>query len=195
MRRFVPLVPAIFSRARGLNARYTTNRVAVDTRLTFPDDRQMFSDEQHVSGRGTRHPNLAENGRRSSMKRRHPVMSAWNSSIRRPRVSRSRFTRALAMVTLAAALGAAGCKSPAGPYSSSSGGGGGGGNSGQLLHLGPFAIGESETFAFANGGTFGYHCIPHRAMGMTGSVQVDANGADSVVVQIGAGGGLSFTPA
>ena len=41
-------------------------------------------------------------------------------------------------------------------------------------------------------GTFGYHCgVPQH--GHDGTVQVDATGADSLVVQIGASG-FNFTP-
>lgn len=67
------------------------------------------------------------------------------------------------------------------------------GGTGKLLDLGPFAVGQSATFTFTSAGTFGYHCIPHRSMGMTGTVQVDAGGADSMVVRIAATG-FTFEP-
>jgi len=89
------------------------------------------------------------------------------------------------------------CKSPTGSAygggSTGGGGGTGGGGTGTSFNFGPFAIGESAERTFPTAGTFGYHCTPHRAMGMTGTVQVDANGADSVAVQVGAGG-LRFAP-
>ena len=97
--------------------------------------------------------------------------------------------RGLALVSVLAVLGAAACSqshSPTAPY--------GGGGTSTSFNLGPFAIDQSAQLTFANAGTFGYHCIPHRTMGMVGSVQVDASGSDSAVVQI-ALSGLSFTPA
>lgn len=104
--------------------------------------------------------------------------------------SRLRLGRVLVLVMVLAALGGAGCgSSPTNPY-----GNNGGGNNQGPLHLGPFAVGQSAMFTFATAGTFGYHCIPHQSMGMTGTVQVDASGADSLVVQIGAGGGFAFSP-
>jgi plastocyanin len=63
-----------------------------------------------------------------------------------------------------------------------------------MLALGPFGLGQSAAVTFPNAGTFGYHCIPHQSMGMVGTVQVDAAGADSQLVQIGLTG-LSFSPA
>jgi plastocyanin len=111
----------------------------------------------------------------------------------------SRSIRALILTSLLAVLGAAACNSPTAPYGGGGGGGGNGGagtgGAGSLFNLGPFAVNQSATFTFPSAGAFGYHCIPHQAMGMTGTVQVDAGGSDSTVVQIGAGGGLSFTPA
>jgi hypothetical protein len=92
-------------------------------------------------------------------------------------------------VALLAVLGVGACSksgSPTAPY-------GGGGGTGTPFNLGPFGLNQSATLTFANAGTFGYHCIPHQAMGMTGSVQVEAGGADSAVVQIAASG-LTYTP-
>jgi len=74
-----------------------------------------------------------------------------------------------------------------------SNGGNGGTTTAAPLRLGPFGLGQSARFTFTESGLFGYHCIPHRDMGMTGSVVVDAGGADSALVQIGATG-LNFTP-
>jgi plastocyanin len=104
----------------------------------------------------------------------------------------------LAAVTVVAVLAMASCSksnSPTAPYGGGVPGGGGGGTGGASFNFGPFAIGQSASLTFANAGITGYHCIPHRAMGMVGEVLVDAQGADSALVQIGAGGGLSFTPA
>jgi len=106
----------------------------------------------------------------------------------------------LALMTLLLVLGAGACSkyhAPTAPYGGGSGGGGGtggGGSGGTSFSFGPFAIGQSASFTFASAGTFGYHCIPHRSMGMVGSVQVEATGADSALVQIGAGNGFSFAP-
>ena len=115
-----------------------------------------------------------------------------------PRMPRSARHRAL-IVALVIAFTAASCKNysaPTSPYGggSTGGGGNGGGGTGMTFNFGPFALGQSVTLAFPNAGNFGYHCIPHRAMGMTGAVQVDASGADSAAVQIGASG-FSFSPA
>src|SRR5262245_7812323 len=102
--------------------------------------------------------------------------------------------RALALASLLTVLGAAGCyHSPTTPYGGGGGGGTTGGGTGTQFNLGPFRLGQSATFTFPTAGTFGYHCIPHRSMGMTGTVQVDGTGADSIVVQIAASG-LTFTP-
>jgi Copper binding proteins, plastocyanin/azurin family len=97
----------------------------------------------------------------------------------------------LFLVALLAVLGAGACSksgSPTSPY-----GGGGGGGTGTPFNLGPFGLNQSAALTFANAGTFGYHCIPHQGMGMTGSVQVEVGGPDSAVVQIAASG-LTFTP-
>ena len=110
----------------------------------------------------------------------------------------SRAQRALVplFAALVVAIAVASCQGPTSPYGggSSGGGGTGGGSTGTRFDLGPFALGQSATLAFPNAAIAGYHCIPHRAMGMTGTVLVDANGADSALVQIGASG-FSFTPA
>jgi len=109
----------------------------------------------------------------------------------------SRAQRALVplFTALVVVIAAASCQGPTSPYGggSSGGGGTGGGSTGTRFDLGPFALGQSATLAFPNAAIAGYHCIPHRAMGMTGTVLVDANGADSALVQIGASG-FSFTP-
>jgi hypothetical protein len=98
---------------------------------------------------------------------------------------------ALALVSLLAALVVAACSNysaPTTPY----GGGDGGGGAGARFNLGPFGLGQSVELTFASAGTFGYHCIPHRSMGMTGIVQVDDGGSDSLVVRIT--GDLQFAP-
>jgi hypothetical protein len=97
-----------------------------------------------------------------------------------------------ALVTLLAAASCNKYSSPTTPYGG--GGGTGGVGTGMPFNFGPFALGASVTLAFPNAGTFGYHCIPHRGMGMIGTVQVDASGADSIAVQIAANG-FTFTPA
>jgi len=100
------------------------------------------------------------------------------------------------LVALLAVLGAGACSksdSPTAPYGGGGGGGAGGGGTGTPFNLGPFGLNQSATLIFANAGTFGYHCIPHQGMGMTGSVQVEAGGPDSAVVQIAASG-LTYTP-
>jgi copper binding plastocyanin/azurin family protein len=112
-----------------------------------------------------------------------------------PATTPHRHLRALTTVMLLALLAVASCSkngySP--PTAPGGGGNNGGGGGGTPLHLGPFATGQSASFTFASAGIFGYHCIPHRAMGMVGEVLVDDAGADSALVQIGAGG-FSFAP-
>ena len=102
---------------------------------------------------------------------------------------------ALILALFSALLLAGGCKGGSAPTAPNGGGGGGGGGggAGTRFNLGPFGVGQSAQLSFADAGTFAYHCIPHQSMGMVGSVQVDAGGMDSVVVQIGASG-FSFTP-
>jgi plastocyanin len=101
----------------------------------------------------------------------------------------------LSALSLGIALTIAACNSSNSPTSPYGGGGGGGGNGGGTsFNLGPFAIGQSAQLTFTNAGTFGYHCITHRSLGMVGTVQVDASGADSALVQVGASG-YTFTPA
>ena len=101
--------------------------------------------------------------------------------------------RALLLASLMIVLAGAACSKSSSPTAPSGGGGNGGGGSGTPFNLGPFAVGQSAQLTFTSAGTFGYHCIPHRAMGMTGAVQVDAGGADSALVRI-AVSGLTFTP-
>jgi len=110
--------------------------------------------------------------------------------------SQHRASHAFAFGSLLLLLSLAACSkssSPTDPYGGGGGGGGGGGTSGSQFNLGPFALGQSATHTFATAGTFPYHCIVHANMGMRGTVQVDATGADSLLVQIAAGG-FSFTP-
>jgi plastocyanin len=103
----------------------------------------------------------------------------------------------LAALSLGVALVVVACNSnnPTSPYGGGNNGGNGtgGNNGGTSFNLGPFALGQSAVFTFANAGTFGYHCITHRALGMVGTVQVDTSGADSALVQVGASG-YTFTP-
>ena len=106
--------------------------------------------------------------------------------------SQLRRARGLLAASVAIALVVVACNSSNNP-TAPSGGSGGGGGGGTSFNLGPFGIGQSAQLVFANAGTFGYHCIPHRSMGMVGTVQVDAGGADSALVQIAASG-FTFTP-
>jgi plastocyanin len=104
----------------------------------------------------------------------------------------------LVLAALVAVLAAASCKGPTSAYGGggsggSTGGGGTGGGTGTRFDLGPFAIGESAVLTFPSAGVIGYHCTTHRNMGMTGTLQVDASGADSMLVRIGSNG-FSFTP-
>jgi plastocyanin len=120
-----------------------------------------------------------------------PIDSSMAGS-RRPRRARTLILAALLTLVAACSKNA----SPTAPYGGGGGnvgGGGGAGSPGTLFNLGPFAVGQSARHDFASAGSFGYHCIPHQAMGMVGTVQVDAAGADSVVVQI-AVSGFNFTP-
>jgi plastocyanin len=103
----------------------------------------------------------------------------------------NRYLPALVLAGLVAVLGAAGCSSGSSgsmPMAPSSGG-----TTAGPLHLGPFAIGQSAEFTFTTAGSFGYHCIAHRNMGMVGTVQVDGSGVDSLVVLI-APASFSFAP-
>jgi plastocyanin len=50
---------------------------------------------------------------------------------------------------------------------------------------------HSFTFTFPNDGNFGYRCTVHG--GMTGTVVVNASGADSALVHVGQGGNV-FAP-
>jgi len=98
----------------------------------------------------------------------------------------------LSVASLVFLLGIAACsKNSTNPYG---GGGGGGGGGGTQFNLGFFALGQSKEFTFATAGTFPYHCVSHGNMGMRGSVQVDATGADSAVVQVGVSNGFAFAP-
>ena len=104
--------------------------------------------------------------------------------------SERRIPQLLALAVLLAVLGVSACSksgSPTAPHGS------GGGGTGTTFNLGPFGLNQSATLTFANVGTFGYHCIPHQTMGMTGSIQVEAGGPDSALVQIAANG-LTYTP-
>lgn len=89
-----------------------------------------------------------------------------------------------------AAMVIAGC---GGGSSKSTNPGGGGGGPTFDLHF-P-STGTSQQFTFATAGTWAYHCTPHQASGMTGSVVVDMSaGVDSAVVQVGPSNTLTFSP-
>ncbi len=74
--------------------------------------------------------------------------------------------------------------------------GGGGGGTGPTFDLHFPATGSSQSFTFADAGSWGYHCTPHGSCcGMTGTVVVSAGAsADSDTVSVGSGG-LNFVPA
>ncbi len=103
----------------------------------------------------------------------------------------SRIREALLASVVLLSLTVAACSKSSSPTNPS--GGSSGGGSGMSFNFGPFALGQSAQLTFPNAGSFGYHCIPHRSMGMVGTVLVDAGGSDSLVVQIGLSG-LSFSP-
>lgn len=55
--------------------------------------------------------------------------------------------------------------------------------------------GVSHQLQFTDVGSWGYHCIPHQSLGMTGTVIVDASSAvDSALVQVGPGIATVFQP-
>ena len=106
------------------------------------------------------------------------------------RTYRAMFASALVLV-LGLGLYSIGCSKSTSP------GGGGGGTppAGPSFNFSFPAQGASAFFAFADAGTWGYHCIPHGGAGMTGTVIVSAAGADSALVDVSsAGGALSFSP-
>src|SRR5262245_26693206 len=109
-------------------------------------------------------------------------------------ISHRNRSRAFAVASYLLLLVIAACSksgSSTGPYG---GGNNGGGTAGSQFNFGPFRLGQSVTLTLAAAGTYGYHCNTHANMGMLGTVQVDASGADSALVQVGAGGGFSFAP-
>ena len=96
---------------------------------------------------------------------------------------------------IALALTAPGCSKSTNPYPASGPGPGGGSTS---FNFSFPATGVSQTYTFADSGTFGYHCIVHGGLGMTGTVIVSSAGADSDTVAVGVDGAgnpaLRFTP-
>lgn len=103
-------------------------------------------------------------------------------------------TRPLFIVTALFALAcvavlAVGCSSKSSSAPSGS-------SSGPALGFSFPATGVSHQFQFTTVGSWAYHCIPHQASGMTGTVIVDASSVvDSVLVQVGGGSGFQFVPA
>ena len=100
----------------------------------------------------------------------------------------------LASLFLGTALVVAACSKSTNP---TYGGGGGtvstGGGPSFDLHF-P-ATGTSQLFTFTTAGSWDYHCTPHGNLGMTGTVRVDtASTNDSVVVSVGPGNTLTFSP-
>ena len=70
-----------------------------------------------------------------------------------------------------------------------------GGGGGPTFNLTFPATGTSHSFMFMDIGTWSYRCTPHSGSGMTGTVTVNASSAnDSVVVELGQGNALTFTP-
>jgi len=100
-----------------------------------------------------------------------------------------------ARLIVAAAL-LAGCGST---NSTSPGGGGGGAPAGPAFNLMFAAKGASASFTFADSGSWAYHCSVHQGLGMVGTVNVRAAGADSDTVDVGVDGAGNpaavFTPA
>ena len=99
------------------------------------------------------------------------------------------------LALLALAAGFASCTKSTSPY----GGGGGspppaGGPSFNLLFNG---LGVSQSFVFADAGSWGYHCAIH-GVSMSGTVVVSAGGADSALVSVGVDAtnapALTYTP-
>lgn len=80
-----------------------------------------------------------------------------------------------------------------------SGGGGGSptnpGGANPTFNLTFPATGHSQSFTFADAGTWNYRCSPHGSSGMTGSVTVSASAVDdSAVVNVGPGNTFTFSP-
>jgi plastocyanin len=97
---------------------------------------------------------------------------------------------ALAVVAIALA-GSPGCKKSTAPTY----GGTLGATSGPSFNFTFPATGTSQTFTFADTGSWGYHCTPHQNMGMTGTVVVTATATtDSALVIVGVPAN-SFSPA
>lgn len=101
----------------------------------------------------------------------------------------------LLSIALVALVGA--CSSGGGSSSRYPTGGSGGGST--TFNLSFPATDASRSFAFPTAGTFGYHCNPHGAAGMTGTVIVSASAtADSDTVAVGRdasyNAALSFKP-
>jgi plastocyanin len=115
-----------------------------------------------------------------------------NPSLGSGRGAERHVARILVLASLAALMAVAACSKSTSP--TNPGGGGGGGGGGTAFNLGPFALNQTSSFTFTTAGTFGYHCIPHQGMGMVGTVLVDGTGAAEVTVEIGSGGGFTFTP-
>ncbi|MBI1796202.1 MAG: hypothetical protein HYR74_04030 [Candidatus Eisenbacteria bacterium] len=70
---------------------------------------------------------------------------------------------------------------------------GGGGGGALELNSGTLVNGASYSHVFANAAVYGYHCQIH-GTGMAGSVTVAGGGADSMLVSVGPGGTLSYSP-
>jgi plastocyanin len=89
------------------------------------------------------------------------------------------------------------CSKSTSPYGS--GGGGSPAPGGPSFNLGFPATGASAQVTFTDAGTWPYHCAPHQGLGMTGTVVVNASGADSDTVAVGVNAvgaaAFVFTPA
>jgi len=90
-------------------------------------------------------------------------------------------------IAITAVIGACSSGGGGSPTSPNPGGGG------TTFSLSFPATGTSQKFTFPTAGTFPYHCIPHGSSGMTGTVVVNASGADSDTVAVGRD--ASYNPA
>jgi plastocyanin len=101
---------------------------------------------------------------------------------------------ALALVSIT--LGDCASRTTAPRYDS----GPGGMSTGPAFNLAFPAQGHSQSFTFADAGSWGYHCVAHQSLGMTGTVVVSASAtADSDTVAVGVNSlgaaAYAFTPA
>jgi plastocyanin len=92
------------------------------------------------------------------------------------------------LITGAIAFGCSKSSSPTSP-----GGGGGGGNT--AFDTGIQSSGFAFSKVFPAAGTVQYHCTPHQASGMTGTITISSSAAvSSVDVTVAPSGTLTFSP-